>query len=113
MRLETIENINIKLPVADGDQTIAPLILLPFVENCFKHCNKSDPEIEIKISMDQEKLSLICYNNKLETGQDRDGGVGLSNAKKRLELIYKNKYNLDITDTVTHYKVELNLDLNA
>jgi len=78
LRLETIENINISLPDIIGDQTIAPLILLLFVENCFKHCDKSSPEIEIKISMDKEQLNLICYNNKPETGPDRDGGVGLS-----------------------------------
>ena len=49
----------------------------------------------------------------MESIQTKDGGVGLSNAKKRLELIYKDKYSLNITDTMTHYKVELNLDLNV
>ena len=113
LRLESVNDIHIKLTIVNSDKQIAPLILLPFVENCFKHCDKATPEIEIKINVDNNNLRLMCKNNKAESIMKEDGGVGMTNAKKRLELIYENGYELKIGDKANYYKIELTLDLNA
>jgi len=113
LRLESNKSVEIAIEKEIYDQKIAPLILLPFIENCFKHCDKSDPEIKISISVIDNKLLLIAKNNRSETNGNRDGGVGLTNVKKRLDLIYKDKYELNIHDIDNYYKTEFTLELDA
>lgn len=90
---------------------IAPLILLPFVENCFKHCNKSKPHIVIEIKIISDRLTLKCFNNKAEKGNQVSHGLGLVNARKRLNMIYPDMHLLKISDDV-NFEVNLELNLN-
>lgn len=113
LRLESDEEILVDLDENLNAQKIAPLILLPFIENCFKHCNKENPEIDIKVDVEDQTLKLVCKNNKSEKEKGSDGGVGLANAKKRLELIYKGNYDLKIEELNAYYKTQLILDLDA
>ena len=110
LRLEReakIEFIKIKI---NEELKIAPLILLPFIENCFKHCDKSNVFIKISLSSQNNNLELICENNK-SNDFHKDGGIGLVNSKKRLELLYSDRYKLVISDSKTIYKSILNLEL--
>jgi len=81
---------------------IAPLILLPFIENCFKHGASKDrkkPVVNIEIDIEPEVLILRAVNSipeKKQTDETEREGIGLSNVKRRLELIYPNKYELEI-----------------
>jgi len=111
LRLEDEANIQVSLPSKVSDLKIAPLILLPFIENCFKHCDKEKPEIIISLELNNNQLKLICRNNKSDSSDSKVGGVGLTNAKKRLELIYPNKYQLNIEDKKEFYTTTLNLEL--
>lgn len=88
----------------EGDaknKKIAPLILLPFVENCFKHGASDDPinpRINIHIDIDHKYLVLIAENS-VPTGsmeKDSNTGIGLTNVCRRLELIYPTKHKLEI-----------------
>ncbi|HFA49447.1 MAG TPA: hypothetical protein ENJ95_10580 [Bacteroidetes bacterium] len=96
---------------------IAPLILLPFIENAFKHgASESAAGINIYIGIFEKKgaFGFRCENS-FDPGNGQGAsaeGVGLANVKRRLELIYKNKYELEINDAFPKYTVQLNLDLN-
>jgi len=111
LRLEDEADINIELANDVDNLKIAPLILLPFIENCFKHCQKENPVISIKMQVEKGGLSLECRNNMDATFPDEMGGVGLSNAKRRLELIYPQKHTLHIHKDLAFYTTILNLDL--
>ena len=98
---------------------IAPLILIVFIENAFKHSASSLTEnilieIGLKISP-QGKLFFSCKNsfqNQSNT-ENLSHGIGLKNVRKRLDLIYPNAHKLDIITTNNLYTVELELELNS
>ncbi|HEU4606701.1 MAG TPA: histidine kinase, partial [Chitinophagaceae bacterium] len=98
------------------DQTarqIAPLILIAFVENAFKHGTASDPEnpIRISISVHKGKLLFSVFNKKSLQNKDEASGIGLNNVKRRLDLLYQGKYTLSIRDDEQTYFSELYLVL--
>lgn len=98
--------------VIDG-QKIVPLILISFVENAFKHGVANDPGDPIKINIiaNQKILHFSVTNKKNTTNKDAIGGVGLNNVERRLQLLYPDRYKLNIVNTPTHYTTELMLDL--
>ena len=95
------------------DQKIVPLILIAFVENAFKHGLASDPSNPIKIVIEilDGRLDFRVFNKKGIQNKDVTSGIGLNNVKRRLDLLYSGKYNLNITDTGSSYYTELSLVL--
>lgn len=95
---------------------IAPLILMVFVENAFKHsAEKKSEGIEIKIdlNLNNSVLEFNCYNNyDPEEGIENEQGIGLENVKKRLNFIYPDSHRLNIKQSNTEYHVQLMIDLN-
>ena len=94
---------------------VAPFIFVPFVENAVKHGNavegKSFLNVLFKIQSNQIHFSI--ENSKpILPNESEVGGIGLKNVKRRLELLYPNKYQLDIKDKENKYKVDLTLNLN-
>ncbi|TPN87740.1 sensor histidine kinase [Aquimarina algicola] len=104
-----------------GDFTttkIAPMVLIVFVENAFKHLETiqgKKSSVSVSLSVQGEKMMFSCINTfasnhhtkpSLETGKS---GIGLQNAKKRLDLIYADKYKLDIIKKDEKFVVELML----
>ncbi|WP_343530557.1 sensor histidine kinase [Pedobacter sp.] len=98
--------------VIDG-QKIVPLILISFVENAFKHgvANDNTDPIKINIIANQKILHFSVTNKKNATNKDAIGGVGLNNVERRLQLLYPDRYKLNIVNSSTHYTTELMLDL--
>jgi two-component system LytT family sensor kinase len=96
----------------DGQQ-IVPLILIAFVENAFKHGVANDPKdpILINIIANQKILHFSIQNKKNNGNKDEMGGVGLNNVERRLQLLYPERYKLNIVNSPTHYNSELMLDL--
>lgn len=96
---------------------IAPLMILPFVENCFKHgVSKQlhDSWIRIDIAYSKPTLTIKVENSKNPDGaleMKQVSGIGLRNVRKRLELIYPDRYELEIHDDEESYLVVLKLDL--
>jgi len=100
-----------------GDMTgkkIASLILIPFVENAFKHGVSNNPQIPIKIHINvSEHQMQMAVNNKISSGQkDLSGGIGLVNIKRRLELIYPDNFELLINDDGDTYTTRLKIRLD-
>jgi two-component system LytT family sensor kinase len=96
-----------------GNQKIVPLILIAFIENAFKHGVANDPSapILLRINLDGKQLHFYMENKKHLLNRDTEGGIGLNNVTRRLDLLYPGKYSLTIKDETDIYTCELSLVL--
>ena len=110
-------NLNANFPEETGNLKIAPLILLPFVENAFKHGVSHFPGVafvNIKISIVETNLFSKIENSRnpmLKREESHSNGVGLKNVRKRLDLIYPEKHMLNIDKKEKTFSVNLTLQL--
>ncbi|TCC97107.1 sensor histidine kinase [Pedobacter hiemivivus] len=110
--------INLYLSGAFERYTIAPMLLIPFVENAFKHGigTLEDPIIDVLLSIpeDKDELHLMVVNGIAPQGisaQESSSGIGLANVRRRLELLYPNHYSFTIVQTEDTFTVKLQIDL--
>jgi two-component system LytT family sensor kinase len=96
---------------------IAPLLLIPFVENAFKYVSDFDNQkniIEVGINVNNSKLQFYCINSvdtiSRSNGGNMNKGIGVMNVRKRLELIYGNNYQL--REEISNDRYIINLTLN-
>ena len=95
---------------------IAPMMLLPFIENSFKHGIKGGGEeifVQINLYVDGNILRMVVENNKGKSVDpvDEQKGIGIENVRKRLNLIYPGKHDLKILDGERIFKVDLRIQL--
>ena len=94
---------------------IAPLLLLPLAENCFKHgVGKNAGTIRISISFDGNQLILKTENKialREKTSPDENAGIGIKNVEKRLLLIYPNRHSLEYQGNDGVYILDMKIDL--
>ncbi len=117
MRIAESDNIEIKVNIqpSDRDIFIAPMLLNPFIENAFKHgiSFRNPSWIFITLTFDDTKLYFKVHNSlhvKSELDPEKDNnGIGLENVRKRLDLIYKNRYALDIQKSEQDFFVSLTI----
>jgi LytS/YehU family sensor histidine kinase len=88
------------------------LLYLAFIENAFKHGSKEksdQPFIHISFNLAQEDRVVFQVENRIDPfiPKNQEGGFGLANVKKRLELLYPGRHTLTINETLTIYQVEL------
>lgn len=112
------ENCSVHLNV-DRDMKsffIEPFILIPFVENSFKHIshfgNGKKNEVQIDLSKQNGEMNFSVRNTtegKQVHEVVKDGGIGLNNVKRRLELLYPQKHRLDISETNGWFDVQLKI----
>jgi LytS/YehU family sensor histidine kinase len=99
-----------------NDLLIAPLLLLPFVENSFKHGMSEQLDqcwINLHLHAEHDSFSFNLSNScSKEKKQAMVGGIGLKNIKKRLDLIYAEHYNLNINQDEDMYSVKLTMRLS-
>lgn len=95
-------------------QKIAPLILINFIENAFKHgiFNNQATPITILIKLDTTTVHFRIQNQVNTFKKDKTGGIGLVNVKRRLALIYPDKHELLITQDPANFTVDLKIDLS-
>ena len=110
---------SISVKVENPDLKITPMLILPFVENSFKHGVSGETEnawVSIDITLKKNQLTIKVDNSKSNTDnkdeQKYREGIGLKNVKRRLELLYEGGYELKILDTEDSYLVVLRLDFN-
>ena len=113
MRYDERVKISVEMPEIVPDAQIPPLVLITFVENAFKHGVSYQQEsfINITVHVDDHHLRFECVNSKITQQDDQHGGVGLQNVRKRLELIYGNRYTLHIDEQPRTYNIQLVLPL--
>jgi len=115
-RLRSGDSLDVKFDVI-GDQfqvKIAPLIYLAFIENAFKHgakANSHNPYIHIVFDIERDDRVIFTVGNSTDPSRQKPakGGLGLSNVKKRLELLYPGEHELNINETYNRYRVELTI----
>ena len=93
------------------------MLLIPFVENAFKHSTIEKIEgafIHILVKEKDNEIYFEVENSTSNSAKQKDavGGIGLSNVKKRLEIVYSNSYTLDIQNNEQSFKVKLRLKLS-
>jgi two-component system, LytTR family, sensor kinase len=107
--------INSDFEIAQNAQSIEPMLLIPFVENAFKHGygRVENPVINIKLRFDNQKLVFEVRNKYSETKQQKDktSGIGLANVIRRLDLLYPQKHTLKIEENDGWFTAILMLNL--
>ena len=94
IRLSEWCQITLRMPPVDERLQIAPLLLLPFIENAFKHgiSYSKSSFIHIDITLNGDQLS--CHIHNSNHAKRHEGGIGIENTSKRLNLLYPGKYTL-------------------
>lgn len=106
----------IELLQAEKDYSIEPMMLIPFVENTFKHGTgyQHQPFININLIVQQGTLSFQVknkYSNEANADKEESSGIGLSNVQSRLKLLYPGSHNLKIHSSTDEFDINLTLKL--
>lgn len=108
--------INADLPEPENNHTIDPMLLIPFVENAFKHGIGliADSQIDISLKVDNNTLLFRVinrFNNDENIQKDSSSGIGLANVKKRLNILYPRRHKLKTSTAENIFNVNLKLHL--
>lgn len=109
--------INVEMNVPESQYEIEPMLLIPFVENAFKHGTGliMNAQIDINLFTTADKLFFAVrnkYNTSSDEVKDKTSGIGLANVKRRLNLLYGDDYVLQINNKDDWFYVTLQLNLH-
>lgn len=109
-------NLNLQIQGATNNKMISPLLLIPFIENSFKHGTSrmlTHPWVRLNIQIGINFLEFSLANNKPEHSSETISkrGIGLSNVKQRLQLLYPGTHTLQITENKMSYEVFMKIAL--
>ena len=116
-RFGTKVKLNILVDIKDDWRTIEPMMLIPFVENAFKHGVGliQNPQIDIEL-YSKDSMLYFSVRNKFNAStneiKDKISGIGLANVKRRLNLLYGNDQKLEISNDNDWFSVSLQLKLH-
>ncbi len=113
LRMPYPQVISYKKEVDNGESKIYPLLLIPFIENVFKHglINSPDAIAKIEITSSSNNVILITENRYKEQFKDNTTGIGINNVVKRLKLLYKDNHDLEIKNDGINYICRLSINL--
>ncbi len=112
LRLHRKESIRLTINAAPKNQKIVPMLLLPFIENAFKHGFAHDPDSSwaaIELSLIGDEFSFFCENSNNTSNVNNGKGIGLKNVQRRLQLCYPRKHKLQINNDSEKYTVRLKI----
>jgi LytS/YehU family sensor histidine kinase len=115
LRLNNIENIYVNIHGETKNKFIEPLLLISFIENAFKYGTdyKGNTNVKIKIQVEGNVLDFWVENRVEKFEYDAENsGIGISNIKNRLKLLYPDSHTLTIVEKDQIYSVHLNLKLD-
>jgi len=116
MRVKNSVKLNYQVSGDTIGKKIAPILLIPFIENAFKYGVNPEEEsvIDINITLAGEVLSLHVKNRKVSLSQIQEprSGLGIDNTRLRLQLLYPAAHKLDIIETEQDFSVQLTLTLS-
>ncbi|MEI6883983.1 MAG: histidine kinase [Bacteroidota bacterium] len=112
LRLRNKDFVSLDVRGSAEGQMIAPMLLIPFVENAFKHASRTVPAPGIIVRLDVSPGKMIFeVKNFIRKNQnapkDQQGGIGLSNIRRRLELLYPQKHSLEIKTEDDVFSIKL------
>ncbi len=113
MRIRFAEEVQIETAYPDetSKAEIPPLLLVSFVENAFKHgisYNRAS-FVRMSVTLNGGNILFLCDNSRQEGDRPKEHGVGLANVRKRLDLLYEDRYTLDIREEPETYRIRLQL----
>ncbi len=115
LRFSNRELLEIDIQGNTSGRMIAPMLLVPFVENAFKHGNKNLPgmgiSVALKVSSGNLDFEVSNFKASKSLNKPEGKGIGLSNIRKRLQLQYPGRHNLEIFDGIDRYSIHLKLEL--
>ncbi len=114
IRMEDRGTVNFMVEGDPSEKSIAPFLLINFVENSFKHSQDSqinDIYIDVTLRIEHQEMHFRTINNTSDRPDEPGGGIGLKNVKKRLELLYADCYDLHISSTGTIFETSLTIRL--
>ncbi len=110
-------HISLELPDSVGDYQISPLLFTPFLENAFKYVSNDDDgtknKIDITFEIKDDQLKFKIENTVDENNNLPQGGIGIANVRKRLELLYPENHSLEIMEPENRFIVEINITLQS
>lgn len=118
LRMSSKISLDVDFPQKYDDISIPPLIFIPFIENAFKHGISYREKSFIRISLKSEggSLNFNCVNSLIHGKEEKDSehsGIGLENAKKRLNLLFPAKHNLAINRSDSEFEVQLVINYSS
>ncbi len=115
LRLDRSVQLEYFIPKQTPFLQIAPMLLVPFIENAFKHGVNSEQRsaIRIEINIEKTELKLVVVNNIVRVQRDivERGGLGIANTRHRLNLLYPSKHLLVINENEKEFSVSLHINL--
>ncbi len=116
LRFEKENFIHLQIKNSCPELKIAPLLFLPFIENAFKFVSTptETPAIRIRLDVESSTVRLVCHNHfvpRTKNIRPEDGGIGLANARRRLELLYPDRFDLQVSATGNIFVVDLSIKI--
>ncbi|MEZ5038786.1 MAG: histidine kinase [Saprospiraceae bacterium] len=115
IRLEEFVEVSMEVNGLIQGQQIAPMLLVPLLDNAFKHCSKDEPgafvHVELNIQGSNFSLKIENSKNTFHNGGMPDGGIGLENVYKRLALLYPNRHEIQIQKSADIFQLALKIAL--
>ncbi|MBR6249577.1 MAG: histidine kinase [Bacteroidales bacterium] len=118
LKMDSEPNIKIDTSNCNTELLIEPMLLIPFIENSFKHGNIDNVKrgwLQLEIKTLGPVLIFKVKNSlpSIAINKDEVGGIGVENVRKRLEILYPKRFTLDIQTTNSAYSVYLEIDTNS
>lgn len=113
LRYDENFHVELKISLDQKELVIAPLLLISFVENAFKHGKVDEPNDPVQISLTtlDNDLTFIIRNGINRLNKDTAGGIGIPNVRRRLELLYPDQFDLKIVNNGSHFCCTLLINL--
>lgn len=118
-KIRITEKVKVKYQITGnpGNLKIAPLLLIPIIENAFKYGidNVKDSFIEIMVKIESQYLNVLVSNTivNIRLEKENNTGIGIKNIKRRLDILYPGRYSFDAVEKNSIFNVELKLNLNT
>jgi len=109
LRFDHPVEVRMKMDGTMADVVIPPLLLIPFIENAFKHGDLGNGGLSIYLDSGPKKIYFHCTNRKGSQQKDPGGGIGLENVKRRLSLLYPGKHVFSIEEGPINFSINLEL----
>ena len=112
MRYHKTIDVKFKIDITENDYQIMPLLFIILLENAFKHGVenlRNNAYVHINMKVRNNQINFDIENNFDNTIINEQGGIGMNNLKRRLELVYPKSHTLTVAKTDTVYKAQLNI----
>ena len=101
-------------PTDTGEIQVPPLLFVSFVENAFKHgvSYQSPSFVSVSLQIEGDEIIFCCANSNYNMTEDQHHGIGLDNIRKRLRLLFGNRYKLSIDEKPDCFNVQLSVPVS-